>query len=280
MDGWSPLRLHHKKYPSPPPKKKSEKIAHHASVVHDSEELGAVRFPAERGFARTNQPAFLLLSEVAQRKTAWTVVATVHHHHHHDVRKTKRKERNSQTRSRVCSEFATSVFSRHCSFILLLLLLVAGRRRSYNTALAASCSNSTACKLVSFVWRRRRRKRKSRTGQDTMVEQLTSDQIAEFKEAFSLFDKDGDGTWHTFCGFSTAAYSVLSSTYIHTYIHTLVPICRRCSRGERSHTNSVGFFFLCRKYHDKRTGNCNALIGTKPNRSRASGHDQWSGCGR
>jgi len=33
-----------------------------------------------------------------------------------------------------------------------------------------------------------------RTGQDTMVEQLTSDQIAEFKEAFSLFDKDGDGT--------------------------------------------------------------------------------------
>jgi Ca2+-binding EF-hand superfamily protein len=26
-----------------------------------------------------------------------------------------------------------------------------------------------------------------------MAEQLTSDQIAEFKEAFSLFDKDGDG---------------------------------------------------------------------------------------
>ncbi len=28
----------------------------------------------------------------------------------------------------------------------------------------------------------------------TMVEQLTEEQIAEFKEAFSLFDKDGDGT--------------------------------------------------------------------------------------
>ena len=27
-----------------------------------------------------------------------------------------------------------------------------------------------------------------------MVEQLTEDQIAEIKEAFSLFDKDGDGT--------------------------------------------------------------------------------------
>lgn len=26
-----------------------------------------------------------------------------------------------------------------------------------------------------------------------MAEQLTDDQIAEFKEAFSLFDKDGDG---------------------------------------------------------------------------------------
>ncbi|KAK8969452.1 Calmodulin-1 [Platanthera guangdongensis] len=26
-----------------------------------------------------------------------------------------------------------------------------------------------------------------------MAERLTSEQIAEFKEAFSLFDKDGDG---------------------------------------------------------------------------------------
>ena len=29
---------------------------------------------------------------------------------------------------------------------------------------------------------------------EEMAEQLTEDQIAEFKEAFSLFDKDGDGT--------------------------------------------------------------------------------------
>jgi len=27
-----------------------------------------------------------------------------------------------------------------------------------------------------------------------MADQLTDEQIAEFKEAFSLFDKDGDGT--------------------------------------------------------------------------------------
>jgi calmodulin len=31
-----------------------------------------------------------------------------------------------------------------------------------------------------------------------MVEQLTEEQIAEFKEAFSLFDKDGDGEFFAF----------------------------------------------------------------------------------
>jgi Ca2+-binding EF-hand superfamily protein len=30
-----------------------------------------------------------------------------------------------------------------------------------------------------------------------MADQLTDDQIAEFKEAFSLFDKDGDGKLNT-----------------------------------------------------------------------------------
>ena len=29
-----------------------------------------------------------------------------------------------------------------------------------------------------------------------MADQLTEEQIAEFKEAFSLFDKDGDGKNH------------------------------------------------------------------------------------
>ena len=29
----------------------------------------------------------------------------------------------------------------------------------------------------------------------TMADQLTEEQIAEFKEAFSLFDKDGDGAY-------------------------------------------------------------------------------------
>ncbi len=31
-----------------------------------------------------------------------------------------------------------------------------------------------------------------------MADQLTEEQIAEFKEAFSLFDKDGDGKWPNF----------------------------------------------------------------------------------
>jgi Ca2+-binding EF-hand superfamily protein len=33
----------------------------------------------------------------------------------------------------------------------------------------------------------------SSTRLTTMADQLTEEQIAEFKEAFSLFDKDGDG---------------------------------------------------------------------------------------
>jgi Ca2+-binding EF-hand superfamily protein len=34
-----------------------------------------------------------------------------------------------------------------------------------------------------------------------MAEQLTDDQISEFKEAFSLFDKDGDGPTLSLCLF-------------------------------------------------------------------------------
>lgn len=33
----------------------------------------------------------------------------------------------------------------------------------------------------------------------TMADQLTEEQIAEFKEAFSLFDKDGDGELILWC---------------------------------------------------------------------------------
>ena len=36
----------------------------------------------------------------------------------------------------------------------------------------------------------------------TMADQLTEEQIAEFKEAFSLFDKDGDGESAKSCHFA------------------------------------------------------------------------------
>jgi Ca2+-binding EF-hand superfamily protein len=38
------------------------------------------------------------------------------------------------------------------------------------------------------------RKKKKIIFEIQMADQLTEEQIAEFKEAFSLFDKDGDGT--------------------------------------------------------------------------------------
>jgi calmodulin len=38
-----------------------------------------------------------------------------------------------------------------------------------------------------------KQRKKERSTFHTMADQLTDDQISEFKEAFSLFDKDGDG---------------------------------------------------------------------------------------
>jgi hypothetical protein len=60
----------------------------------------------------------------------------------------------------------------------------AGRAR----AAAAGFEN----KLFRFSLFLQSQKRKEKT----MADQLTDDQISEFKEAFSLFDKDGDGMLH------------------------------------------------------------------------------------
>jgi Ca2+-binding EF-hand superfamily protein len=76
-----------------------------------------------------------------------------------------------------------------------------------------------------------------------MADQLTEEQIAEFKEAFSLFDKDGDGTITTkelgtvmrslgqnpteaelqdmvcnFLGFSTPTFSAISVKLIKHFL--------------------------------------------------------------
>jgi hypothetical protein len=50
-----------------------------------------------------------------------------------------------------------------------------------------------------------------------MAEQLTEEQIAEFKEAFSLFDKDGDGNFFFFFFFSTLIYLLFSKYFILLY---------------------------------------------------------------
>jgi Ca2+-binding EF-hand superfamily protein len=42
--------------------------------------------------------------------------------------------------------------------------------------------------------RRKQQTENERSFLINMADQLTEEQIAEFKEAFSLFDKDGDGT--------------------------------------------------------------------------------------
>lgn len=70
-----------------------------------------------------------------------------------------------------------------------------------------------------------------------MADQLTEEQIAEFKEAFALFDKDGDGA-------STIIYDVCHNTLMHTpctaqrAIFVLSWAGREC-RGPRDCVTSV-----------------------------------------
>ena len=56
-----------------------------------------------------------------------------------------------------------------------------------------------------------------------MAEQLTEEQIAEFKEAFSLFDKDGDGK----CGVISIVGRVERKQYFTTndWVYVGSPYC-------------------------------------------------------
>ena len=72
-----------------------------------------------------------------------------------------------------------------------------------------------------------------------MADQLTEEQIAEFKEAFSLFDKDGDGT------ITTKELGAINLFF-----------CRARK------TNLAHFRYGYAKF------------GTKPNGSRITGYDQ------
>ncbi|KAK1889580.1 Calmodulin [Dissostichus eleginoides] len=69
-----------------------------------------------------------------------------------------------------------------------------GLRRCSNPELKQGMSLSD--KVLSVVWRSTQPPTTIRPygGPACRADQLTEEQIAEFKEAFSLFDKDGDGT--------------------------------------------------------------------------------------
>lgn len=54
-----------------------------------------------------------------------------------------------------------------------------------------------------------------------MADQLTDDQIAEFKEAFSLFDKDGDGLFSQI----PFSFSFSFSFFLDLVIHILFFAC-------------------------------------------------------
>jgi hypothetical protein len=76
-----------------------------------------------------------------------------------------------------------------------------------------------------------------------MSESFTEDQIGEFKEAFSLFDKDGDGSKFTF-----------SLCFILPLNMSLYILCYGC------------FLLICSN-HNKRIGNGYEIFGSKPNGS-------------
>lgn len=79
-----------------------------------------------------------------------------------------------------------------------------------------------------------------------MVEQLSEEQIAEFKEAFSLFDKDGDGEFS--CGLlvSTGRYNYAGTWHRHPHVMSLIVNFRHTFLHA---TWSQAFSSLCHGVH-------------------------------
>jgi hypothetical protein len=92
-----------------------------------------------------------------------------------------------------------------------------------------------------------------------MADQLTPEQLAEFKEAFSLFDKDGDG--------KSFIYFVKVSIIVRLGrcdIMTMIPV----SSWQRQQS------FLVRSHHHQGAWIRHAIFGTKSNHGRTLRHDQ------
>ena len=76
-----------------------------------------------------------------------------------------------------------------------------------------------------------------------MADQLTEEQIAEFKEAFSLFDKDGDGTITTKVPRELRFVVLLQYSFFFSFVLVADVASRHSSQG---------------------TGHCDAFVGSEP----------------
>jgi calmodulin len=85
-----------------------------------------------------------------------------------------------------------------------------------------------------------------------MADQLTEEQIAEFKEAFSLFDKDGDGTITT-KELGTVMRS-LGQNPTEAELQDMVSSSSRLCEYDDKNPNVKFHFFLCLIIKDKRSG--------------------------
>ena len=97
-----------------------------------------------------------------------------------------------------------------------------------------------------------------------MADQLTEEQIAEFKEAFSLFDKDGDGESRILFVVQRATCLVVSpDVSIHmSFDFIFMP---RISLYRCTLANVVvASFFKCRHHHNQGIRYCDAIAWTEP----------------
>lgn len=82
--------------------------------------------------------------------------------------------------------FREALFYRRVKIFLLVFPFFKYRLKCPNKNISKKREHRVFTVIEGIVKEKKKKRRK-------MAEQLTEEQIAEFKEAFSLFDKDGDG---------------------------------------------------------------------------------------